>query len=159
VSALQFRSGDLLQDIPALIREFALPRGFLELELTESLVMHDPEAVISTMRALRELGAQIAIDDFGTGYSSMAYLHRLPVDKLKIDRSFVTNVESDPHNAAICESILALAKSFGLLVIAEGVETQAQMDWLREHGCDTAQGYLLSRPLPFAEVLQKLRAA
>jgi EAL domain-containing protein (putative c-di-GMP-specific phosphodiesterase class I) len=158
VSALQFRSGDLLQDIPALMHEFALPRGFLELELTESLVMHDPEAVISTMRALRELGAQIAIDDFGTGYSSMAYLHRLPVDKLKIDRSFVTNVESDPHNAAICESILALARSFGLLVIAEGVETQAQLDWLREHGCDKAQGYLLSRPLPFAEVLQKLRA-
>lgn len=158
VSALQFRSGDLLQDIPALMQEFALPRGFLELELTESLVMHDPEAVISTMRALRELGAQIAIDDFGTGYSSMSYLHRLPVDKLKIDRSFVTNVETDPHNAAICESILALAKSFGLRVIAEGVETQAQLDWLREHGCDKAQGYLLSKPLPFAEVLEKLRA-
>jgi EAL domain-containing protein (putative c-di-GMP-specific phosphodiesterase class I) len=158
VSALQFRSGDLLQDIPALMQEFALPRGFLELELTESLVMHDPEAVIATMRALRELGAQIAIDDFGTGYSSMSYLHRLPVDKLKIDRSFVTGVESNPHNAAICESILALARSFGLRVIAEGVETQAQLDWLREHGCDKAQGYLLSKPLPFDEVLQKLRA-
>jgi len=159
VSALQFRSGELLQDIPALMHEFALPRGFLELELTESLVMHDPEAVIETMRALRELGAQIAIDDFGTGYSSMSYLHRLPVDKLKIDRSFVANVESDPHNAAICESILALARSFGLRVIAEGVETQAQLDWLREHGCDKAQGYLLAKPMPFAEMLAKLSAS
>jgi diguanylate cyclase (GGDEF)-like protein/PAS domain S-box-containing protein len=156
VSALQFRSGELLQDIPALVHEFALPPGFLELELTESLVMHDPESVIETMRALRATGAQIAIDDFGTGYSSMSYLHRLPVDKLKIDRSFVANVESDPHNAAICESILALARSFGLRVIAEGVETQAQLDWLREHGCDKAQGFLLSRPLPFDEVLAKL---
>ena len=158
VSALQFRSGELLHDIPALMREFALPRDFLELELTESLVMHDPEAVIETMRALRALGAQIAIDDFGTGYSSMSYLHRLPVDKLKIDRSFVAGVESNPHNAAICESILALARSFGLRVIAEGVETQAQLDWLREHGCDEAQGYFLARPLPFAEMLSKLGA-
>jgi diguanylate cyclase (GGDEF)-like protein/PAS domain S-box-containing protein len=156
VSALQFRSGELLQDIPALIEEFVLPRGFLELELTESLVMHDPEAVIATMRALRELGAQIAIDDFGTGYSSMSYLHRLPVDKLKIDRSFVAGVDTDPHNAAICESILALARSFGLRVIAEGVETQAQLDWLREHGCDNAQGYYLARPEPFEEMLAKL---
>ena len=156
VSALQFSSGELLGDIPALMREFALPAGFLELELTESLVMDNPESVITTMRTLREQGVQISIDDFGTGYSSMQYLHRLPVDKLKIDRSFVNGVESSGHNAAICESILALARSFNLKVIAEGVETQAQLDWLRAHGCDEAQGYLLAKPLPFEEMLAKL---
>jgi len=158
VSALQFRSGELLQEIPALVREFELPPGFLELELTESLVMDDPEAVIETMRALRAQGARIAIDDFGTGYSSMAYLHRLPVDKLKIDRSFVNGVEADPHNAAICESILSLARSFGLDVTAEGVETQEQLQWLRAHGCDLAQGYLLARPQPFEQMLAGLSA-
>ena len=158
VSALQFSSGELVLDIPALVREFGLPPGFLELELTESLVMENPEAVIATMSALREQGVQISIDDFGTGYSSMLYLHRLPVDKLKIDRSFVNGVESSGHNAAICESILALARSFNLKVIAEGVETQAQLDWLREHGCDEAQGYLLARPLPFEDMLAKLGA-
>jgi diguanylate cyclase (GGDEF)-like protein/PAS domain S-box-containing protein len=159
VSALQFLSGELRHDVPALMEEFALPAGFLELELTESLVMDNPEAVIATMRELRERGVQISIDDFGTGYSSMGYLHRLPADKLKIDRSFVANVDSDPHNAAICESILALARSFGLKVIAEGVETGAQLAWLRERGCDQAQGFLLSRPLPFEDVLRKLREA
>jgi diguanylate cyclase (GGDEF)-like protein/PAS domain S-box-containing protein len=156
VSALQFSSGELLLDIPALMREFGLPPGFLELELTESLVMENPEAVIATMRELREQGVQISIDDFGTGYSSMLYLHRLPVDKLKIDRSFVNGVESSGHNAAICESILALARSFNLKVIAEGVETQAQLDWLREHGCDEAQGFFLARPMPFEDMLAKL---
>jgi diguanylate cyclase (GGDEF)-like protein len=156
VSALQFLSGELQHDIPALIAEFALPPGFLELELTESLVMENPEAVIATMHELRAHGVQISIDDFGTGYSSMGYLHRLPVDTLKIDRSFVAEVETNPHNAAICESILALARSFGLKVIAEGVETEAQLAWLRERDCEQAQGYLLSRPLPFAEVLAKL---
>jgi EAL domain-containing protein (putative c-di-GMP-specific phosphodiesterase class I) len=139
-----------------MIAEFKLPPGFLELELTESLVMENPEGVIATMRELRRHGVQLSIDDFGTGYSSMGYLHRLPVDKLKIDRSFVTDVESNAHNAAICESILALARSFGLKVIAEGVETEAQLEWLRERACDEAQGYLLARPQPFAEMLQKI---
>jgi diguanylate cyclase (GGDEF)-like protein/PAS domain S-box-containing protein len=157
VSALQFLSGDLLSEIPALYREFALPTGFLELELTESLVMENPEDVIATMRALRAGGVQISIDDFGTGYSSMGYLHRLPVDKLKIDRSFVDRVETTPHNAAICDSILSLARSFGLRVIAEGVETEEQLAWLQARGCDEAQGYLLAKPAPFAEMLGKLR--
>jgi diguanylate cyclase (GGDEF)-like protein/PAS domain S-box-containing protein len=156
VSALQFLSGELRLELPALVAEFALPPGFLELELTESLLMENPESVIETMRELRAQGARISIDDFGTGYSSMGYLQRLPVDKLKIDRSFVDGVDSDPHNAAICGSILGLAKSFGLGVIAEGVETQAQLDWLRAHGCGQAQGYLLAKPAPFEEMLAKL---
>ena len=153
VSAMQFLSGELQNDVPALLNEFKLPAGVLELELTESLVMENPESVIDVMRELRGHGVLLSIDDFGTGYSSMSYLHRLPVDKLKIDRSFVADVETDGHNAAICESILALARSFDLKVIAEGVETQAQLDWLRRHGCHEAQGYLLARPQAFAEML------
>ena len=156
VSALQFLSGELQQDIPALLREFKVPHGVLELELTESLVMENPESVIEVMRALRQHGVLLSIDDFGTGYSSMSYLHRLPVDKLKIDRSFVTHVETDGHNAAICESILALARSFDLKVIAEGVETQPQLAWLCSHGCEEVQGYLLGRPLPYLETIAAL---
>ena len=157
VSAIQFRSGELEADVEALVREFTLPPGVLELELTESIVMDDPEATIAVLERLRQYGVLLSIDDFGTGYSSMSYLHRLPVDKLKIDRSFVAGVEEDSHNAAICESVLSLARSFGLKVIAEGVETQAQMDWLRQRGCDEIQGFLLARPMPFAEVLRHLR--
>jgi diguanylate cyclase (GGDEF)-like protein/PAS domain S-box-containing protein len=159
VSALQFLSGELQHDVPALLREFQIPPGVLELELTESLVMENPESVIEVMRELRQHGVLLSIDDFGTGYSSMSYLHRLPVDKLKIDRSFVANVETDHHNAAICDSILALARSFELQVIAEGVETQAQFDWLRGRGCEQAQGYLLARPQPFAEMIASLGTA
>jgi EAL domain-containing protein (putative c-di-GMP-specific phosphodiesterase class I) len=118
--------------------------------------MENPESVIATMRELRARGVQISIDDFGTGYSSMSYLHRLPVDKLKIDRSFVDGVDANAHNAVICESILGLARSFGLKATAEGVETEAQLAWLQAHGCDQAQGYLLARPTPFAEMLAKL---
>jgi len=159
VSALQFLSGELEQDIPALLNEFKMPRGVLELELTESLVMENPESVIAVMRGLRRYGVLLSIDDFGTGYSSMSYLHRLPIDKLKIDRSFVNNVDSDRHSAAICESILALARSFELKVIAEGVETQAQFDWLRVRECDEVQGYLLARPAGFEEMLAGLGVA
>jgi diguanylate cyclase (GGDEF)-like protein/PAS domain S-box-containing protein len=157
VSAIQFRSGELEADIGALVQEFSLPPGVLELELTESIVMDDPEAAIAVLERLRQYGVMLSIDDFGTGYSSMAYLHRLPVDKLKIDRSFVADVEEDSHNAAICESVLSLARSFGLKVIAEGVETPAQLDWLRQRGCDEIQGFLLARPMPFDEVLRHLR--
>ncbi|CAN5130415.1 hypothetical protein BH11PSE14_BH11PSE14_09740 [soil metagenome] len=156
VSAMQFLSGELLVDVPAVLEEFDVPAGILELELTESLVMENPESVIEVMRTLRGHGVTLSIDDFGTGYSSMAYLHRLPVDKLKIDRSFVTGVQDDTHNAAICDSALALARSFGLTVIAEGVETEGELAWLRERGCEEVQGYLLARPLPFDAMLRHL---
>jgi len=153
VSSLQFGAGDFVADVEALVREFALPPGALELELTESVVMDNPEQTIERMQALRRLGMRLSIDDFGTGYSSMAYLRRLPVDKLKIDRSFVTDVERDPHNAAICEAILALARSFSMTVIAEGVETEDESRWLLLHGCSEAQGYLQSRPIAFDSLL------
>lgn len=156
VSAMQFLSGELQHDVLALLHEFKVPHGVLELELTESLVMENPESVIAVMRELRQHGVLLSIDDFGTGYSSMSYLHRLPVDKLKIDRSFITHVDTDGHNAAICESILALARNFDLKVIAEGVETQGQLDWLRNKGCDEVQGYLLARPLPYLETIAAL---
>ena len=159
VSAMQFLSGELQHDVPALLEEFGVAHGVLELELTESLVMENPESVIEVMRELRRHGVLLSIDDFGTGYSSMSYLHRLPVDKLKIDRSFVNGVEADAHNAAICDSILALARSFDLKVIAEGVETQAQFDWLRGRDCDQVQGFLLARPLPFSDVVAALTMA
>jgi len=157
VSAMQFLSGELRDDVPRLLREYGVPPGVLELELTESLVMENPESVIEVMRELRRHGVALSIDDFGTGYSSMAYLHRLPVDKLKIDRSFISGVECDAHNAAICESILALGRSFDLKVIAEGVETEGQLAWLREHGCHEVQGYLLARPMPFEAMLAHLQ--
>jgi diguanylate cyclase (GGDEF)-like protein/PAS domain S-box-containing protein len=159
VSAMQFVSGELLQDVPRLLHEHGVPPGVLELELTESLVMENPESVIEVMRELRQHGVMLSIDDFGTGYSSMAYLHRLPLDKLKIDRSFVSGVDGNVHNAAICESILALAGSFDLKVIAEGVETEGQLRWLREHGCAEVQGFLLARPMPFDRMLEHLAAA
>ena len=104
-------------------------------------------------------GISLSLDNFGTGDSSLSALVRYPVDKLKIDRSFVTGVEVDPHNAAICDSILALARSFDLKVIAEGVETQAQFDWLCGRRCDEVQGYLLARPMPFAQVVATLTMA
>ena len=156
VSAIQFSSGELEADVELLVREFELPPGVLELELTESVVMDEPQAAIAVLERLRGHGVMLSIDDFGTGYSSMAYLHRLPVDKLKIDRSFIAGVEEDSHNAAICESVLTLARSFGLRVIAEGVETAAQLDWLRQRGCDEVQGFLLARPMPFGEALKHL---
>jgi EAL domain-containing protein (putative c-di-GMP-specific phosphodiesterase class I) len=156
VSALQFSSGELLRDIPALMREFALPAGFLELELTESLVMDNPEAVITTMRDAARAGRA----DLDRRLRHRLFLDAVPAPaagrQVEDRPQFRRRRGSSGHNAAICESILALARSFNLKVIAEGVETQAQLDWLRAHGCDEAQGYLLAKPLPFEEMLAKL---
>lgn len=156
VSTAQFLRGELLADVAAAMTEFALPPGVLELELTESVLMDSPDTAIATMHALAELGVTVSIDDFGTGYSSLAYLKRLPVGKLKIDGSFVHDLGNDADSAAICVSIIALARSLDLRVIAEGVETQAQLDWLRRNGCDEMQGYLHARPMPIDALLQML---
>lgn len=156
VSAGQFLRGDLLTDLRALRTEFALPSGAIELELTESVVMESPEVVIAVMQELRDLGVSMSLDDFGTGYSSLAYLKRLPLDRLKIDRAFVHDLPQDEDDAAICTSVIALASALGLRVVAEGVETNDQLEWLADHGCDEVQGYLMARPMPFDAWLSAL---
>jgi EAL domain-containing protein (putative c-di-GMP-specific phosphodiesterase class I) len=124
-----------------------LPPRLLELEITESLAMRETDATLATLRKLKELGVSIAIDDFGTGYSSLAYLKRFPVDKLKIDRTFVAELPKDREQCAIVSAIVALAHALNVRVIAEGVETKAQREFLARCGCDFLQGYLVGKPL------------
>jgi EAL domain-containing protein (putative c-di-GMP-specific phosphodiesterase class I) len=155
VSAAQF-GHELYGDVAAAISEFALPPGVLELEITESVIMDNPERAIETMQRISAQGVGISVDDFGTGYSSLAYLKRLPIDRLKIDRSFVQDLGHDADDAAICASIIGLGHLMDLRVVAEGVETQEQLEWLRGRGCDELQGYLLGRPQPFDTLLPTL---
>ena len=133
-----------------------LPR--IDLEITESLVMEDVEENIRKLNAVRALGVQIAIDDFGTGYSSLGYLAKLPVEALKIDRSFITAMLHDPAAMTIVQTIISLAHTLGLKVIAEGVEIEEQARYLRLLGCDHIQGYLVGKPAPFDEITQLLGA-
>ena len=151
VSARQFRQPDFVTQVVELLdRTGANPRK-LKLELTESMLVDNMEEIIAKMSVLRALGVVIALDDFGIGYSSLSYLKRLPLDQLKIDRSFVRDVLTEPTNAAIVLTIVALAQSLGLSVIAEGVETEPQREFLASHGCGAYQGYLHSRPLPLEQ--------
>lgn len=147
VSDSMFRRGDIIRLVSDLLDEYALPPSAIELELTEAIVMTDIERSIRTMNDIRKLGVELSIDDFGTGYSSLAQLKRCPIQMLKIDRSFVMDVMTDPNDAAITEAIIALAHKMGIQVIAEGVETQAQYDQLVLYDCDAMQGYLLSKPI------------
>jgi diguanylate cyclase (GGDEF)-like protein/PAS domain S-box-containing protein len=150
VSAMQFTHG-LLEDVERVIREFDLPAGALELELTESVIVDDPDRAAQAMIALARLGVTVAIDDFGVGYSSLSYLKRLPIHRLKIDRSFVNDLESDASDRSICEAVIALARTLKLGVVAEGVESTFQRDWLRRSGAGELQGYLFARPVPFEQ--------
>jgi len=152
LSARQFRDNSLTDQVKEALATTGLPPFLLELELTESMVMHDAAGATATMTALKGLGAKLSIDDFGTGYSSLAYLKRFPIDSLKIDRSFVMDIPGDANDTAIVRSILAMAHGLGLKVVAEGAETDRQMDFLRNHGCDIVQGYFVSRPLPANDV-------
>ncbi|HEX8614789.1 MAG TPA: EAL domain-containing protein [Telluria sp.] len=147
LSARQFTGKDLLQSVAGALEESGLAARYLELELTESMVMNDVDNAITILRKLKELGVHIAIDDFGTGYSSLSYLRRFPIDVLKIDQSFVADIALGADGAAIVVSIISLAHSLRLKVIAEGVETAEQLGFLREHGCDEVQGYFFSRPV------------
>jgi EAL domain-containing protein (putative c-di-GMP-specific phosphodiesterase class I) len=147
LSARQFKQRNLLHAVAAVLMETGLDASCLELELTESMVMHDVEQATAIMGNLKALGVQLSIDDFGTGYSSLAYLRHFPIDVLKIDKSFVSDITHSSDDAAIVCAIISLAHNLRLKVIAEGVETKAQLEFLRQHGCDQMQGYLFSRPL------------
>ena len=157
LSSRQFQDSSLVEQVRRVLAETGLAPNALKLEITESVLMQDIERTAARMRALTDLGVKLAIDDFGTGYSSLSYLQRLPVDTLKIDRSFAEGLEgSDPQALAIVRGILAMAKALHLSVTGEGVETATQSRHLREAGCDRGQGYLFARPLPAADVARLL---
>ena len=147
LSARQFKQKNLLHAVAQVLADTGLDAAHLELELTESMVMHDVEQATTIMAKLKALGVQLSIDDFGTGYSSLAYLRHFPIDVLKIDKTFVSDITHSIDDAAIVRAIISLAHSLRLKVIAEGVETEQQLAFLRQHGCDQMQGYLFSRPL------------
>lgn len=153
VSPQQFIRGSFLQALDRVLVETGLPPQSLEIELTEGTLMTEPATVASALRAIRKMGVHVAIDDFGTGYSSLGYLTRLPLDSLKIDQSFVRNLTAGSDESAIASSIIGIAHSLRLRAVAEGVETEAQVTLLRDSGCDEAQGYFFSRPVPFDELL------
>jgi EAL domain-containing protein (putative c-di-GMP-specific phosphodiesterase class I) len=153
ISARQFRDRALLEIVRAALSQSGLPPRCLELEITEGTLMEDLKVAASVLRELRALGVRVAIDDFGTGYSSLSYLRCLPVDTLKVDRSFVREITTNHDSAAITIAILTMARSLKLNVVAEGVEKQEELEFLARHDCPEVQGFLFSRPLPHAEFL------
>ncbi|WP_025854711.1 EAL domain-containing response regulator [Pseudomonas sp. CHM02] len=155
VSGHQLIEGDLIADIARILAQTGVEPYWLEVELTEGSLMENTQHTIASLQRLHAMGVKISIDDFGTGYSSLAYLRRFPIDTLKIDIAFIREVTSNPQDAAITRTIIELAHSLNLRVVAEGVETQAQLAFLKEAGCDQIQGYLFSRPLP-VETLERL---
>jgi diguanylate cyclase (GGDEF)-like protein/PAS domain S-box-containing protein len=152
LSAKQFSDPNLLQTVLDILRQSKIDPLNLELEITESIIMDDVEAAISIMKAIKSKGIHLSIDDFGTGYSSLAYLKRFPIDVLKVDRSFVCDIPEDKTDMAITSAVIAMAHKLGMKVVAEGIETQEQLDFLRENNCDDGQGYLLSRPLTLPQL-------
>ncbi len=157
LSAIQFKRGNVEQSVERALAESGLAPALLELELTESILLQNVESVLASVRQLKQLGVKLAIDDFGTGYSSLSYLKRLDIDKLKIDQSFVRDLATDPDDAAIVRAIIQMAHSLNLQTIAEGVETEEMRCQLQSFGCDAAQGYLYSRPVPAEELERLLR--
>ena len=154
VSSLQFAQDDLVKCVTRAIRQSGINPTRLKLELTESMLVGDVQDVIAKMRSLKALGVSFSLDDFGTGYSSLSYLKRLPMDQLKIDQSFVRDLQDDPDDAVISQAIVSLGHSLGMQVIAEGVETAGQRDYLAAIGCDAFQGYFFGRPVAAADLLQ-----
>jgi diguanylate cyclase (GGDEF)-like protein len=160
LSVRQFESGDLVSTVSDVLDQTGLPASSLELEITESIALNSIERTLGTLHKLKDLGIALAMDDFGTGYSSLAYLKRFPLSTLKVDQSFVRNITTDSGDAAIARAVIAMAHSFGMSVIAEGVEQQAQLDFLSALGCEEFQGYFYSRPLTASAteaLLQKCR--
>jgi diguanylate cyclase (GGDEF)-like protein len=158
LTAGQFCHEHLLQDIGSILRATGMPAHLLELEITESLLIHDVEDTLRILTGLRALGARIAIDDFGTGYSSLATLQRFPLDTIKIDRSFIRDITGATEHTGLTEAIIAMGKSLSLTVVAQGVETKEQAEFLRTHACDELQGFYFKRPLPADQFTQLLLA-
>jgi diguanylate cyclase (GGDEF)-like protein/PAS domain S-box-containing protein len=152
LSPAQFRQGGLAETVGRILSDTSFEPAYLELEVTESLAMHDAAKFIDELKALKELGIQLSIDDFGTGYSSLNYLKRFPIDRLKIDKSFVCDIGQDPDDAAIVKAVITLGHSLNLKVLAEGVESQQQLDFLRANRCDEVQGFYFFHPLPIEEI-------
>ncbi len=152
ISARQFEPRTIIALVKAALDDTGLDASLLELELTESMVMQHPEEAVKVLHDLKDMGIQVAIDDFGTGYSSLSYLQRFPVDRLKIDQSFVRDIGADPNDAIIARAVISLGHSLGLAVVAEGVSSEEQLAFLRENGCDEIQGFLFSRPVPMEEL-------
>ncbi len=148
LSARQFADGQLGERIASILADTGIAPACLELELTESILMSDVSQAMQILQGLKRLGLAIAVDDFGTGYSSLNYLKQFPIDVLKIDRSFVDGLPHGEQDAQIARAIIAMAHSLNLMVIAEGVESHEQLEFLREHGCDEVQGFLFGRPVP-----------
>jgi diguanylate cyclase (GGDEF)-like protein/PAS domain S-box-containing protein len=157
LSTRLFKQQTLIQAVAQTLNETGLDPGYLELELTEGIIMENIEAAITTLKELKKMGIHVSVDDFGTGYSSLAYLKRFPIDTLKIDRSFVLDLTTDPDDAMIAVLIINMAHNLKLKVIAEGVESKEQLAFLRSHGCDEIQGYLFSRPIPAEEFVKLLQ--
>ncbi|HYQ50172.1 MAG TPA: EAL domain-containing protein [Pseudomonas sp.] len=157
LSALQFCHAGLVDSVARALRENRLPANHLTLEITETTAMHDADASLTVLQRLSDMGVDLSIDDFGTGYSSLMYLKRLPANELKIDRGFVRDLEQDSDDAAIVSAIVALGQALGLRIVAEGVETDGQQDFLTRLGCDSLQGYLLGQPVPAEQFMNKLQ--
>jgi EAL domain-containing protein (putative c-di-GMP-specific phosphodiesterase class I) len=157
LSARQLAWNDLVGEIAQILHETEMDPEYLVLELTESTIMHDTETMVARLRSLKALGLRLAIDDFGTGYSSLSHLKRLPIDTLKIDRSFVHDIPNDQDDAAIAITIIAMTQALKLKVIAEGVESESQELFLRQQGCHEIQGYLYSQPISAADMTRLLQ--
>jgi EAL domain-containing protein (putative c-di-GMP-specific phosphodiesterase class I) len=157
MSARQCEQPDVHLVVADILLRTGLAPEYLELEITEGISMADPEQSVPLMKRLKETGVELSIDDFGTGFSNLGYLRRFPVDRLKIDLSFVREITSDPGSLAISEAIITMSHSLNMQVVAEGVETQGQLDLLGERKCDFIQGYLFSAPLPAADFARMLR--
>jgi EAL domain-containing protein (putative c-di-GMP-specific phosphodiesterase class I) len=152
LSATQFQQQELPEVVERVLRDTRLAPPCLTLEITENLAMQDINFTVQVLTAMKKLGVKISIDDFGTGYCSLKYLQRLPLDELKIDYSFIRDITTDPNTAAVVEMIIMLGKKMNLIVVAEGVETEAQLAFLKERACDLLQGYYFSKPVPSAEI-------
>jgi len=157
ISTVQFQQSNLVEVVSNILRETTLPTNCLKLEITESVLLEDSDNTRSVIQAIHDMGVRFSIDDFGTGYSSLSYLRLYPFEYLKIDRSFVSNVTSNQSDANLVESIIAMALNLNLKVVAEGIETDGQYSFVKNSGCDVAQGYGLGRPVPATEFINHIK--